>query len=208
MRRFVIVGLLMLLGTGGAAISLHADTMVVSGTISQSTQDGTGPAVSNTSLNNIMDGDAYTVTLNFTGSITTPGTFTSFTSADFSDPANSADESSFTSVSLTILPPSGGMDEFSLLGCLSTGSGCLFGNELDLNFMIPAGSLNLGSVAAQSVFPLTPLDLLEDDGTTDIQGSVTGYSYSPPSNAVPEPGLLILLGSGLAALTVFRRKLA
>jgi hypothetical protein len=101
------------------------------------------------------------------------------------------------------------MDEFSLLGCLSTGSGCLLGNQLDLNFMIPSSSLNLGSVVASAVPLLTPLDLLEDDGTTDIQGSVTSYSYSPPSTApVPEPSTLIMLGGGLAMLTVLRRRLA
>jgi hypothetical protein len=41
-----------------------------------------------------------------------------------------------------------------------------------------------------------PLDLLEDDGVTDIQGSITGYSN------VPEPSLAGLLGClfvGLAA---------
>src|SRR5207249_3705963 len=47
-----------------------AATITFSGIITQSTQDGTGPAVNNPSLNNIQDLQAYTVTLAFAGSIT------------------------------------------------------------------------------------------------------------------------------------------
>jgi hypothetical protein len=42
--------------------SLHADTLTIGGAINQSTQDGTGPAVNNPSLNNISDGDSTTST--------------------------------------------------------------------------------------------------------------------------------------------------
>jgi hypothetical protein len=103
------------------------------------------------------------------------------------------------------------MDEFSVLACLTTGSGCVFGNELDLNFMIPSGSLDSASAVAESVPLLTPLDLLEDDGTTDIQASVTSYAYSysstppPPPPPVSEPGSAFLLGIGLAMTTLLRR---
>jgi hypothetical protein len=205
MQLFAKVGLLLLV-IGCASVSLHASetTIVVGGTITQSTQDGTGPAVNNPSLNNIMDGDAYTLSLVFTGSITGPGTYTNFTSADFTDLTNPADESSFISQSL-VITNSGGVDTISDLVCLPTD--CLSGNQLALNFMIPAGSLNGTSVAASSVLFLTPMDLLEDDGSTDIQGTVTSYSYQSVG-VTPEPASFVLCGSGLLALGLvgFRRK--
>ena len=46
--------------------SLHADTMTIGGTVTQSTQDGTGPAVNNSGLNDIKDGEAYSVSLSLT----------------------------------------------------------------------------------------------------------------------------------------------
>ncbi|HTQ86459.1 MAG TPA: hypothetical protein VMI93_09625, partial [Candidatus Solibacter sp.] len=51
------------------AIPVSADTITVGGSITQSTADGTGPAVNNPDLNNIADGDAFTVVLGFTGAI-------------------------------------------------------------------------------------------------------------------------------------------
>jgi hypothetical protein len=186
-------------------------TITVTGAITQSTSDGTGPAVFNPSLNNITDGDAYSVTLSFTGSITAPGTYTSFSGADFSDPTAPANESSFSSVSLTVLPPSGGMDQISVLGCLSdpyntTNGGCF--DQLDLNFMVPAGSLNAGGAAAQPApcCGIDPLDLLEDGGTTDIQGNVATYSYTTAVSTTPEPTSIALYGSGLIALALKRLK--
>jgi hypothetical protein len=56
-----------------------ADMMTFGGLITQSTQDGAGPAVNNPGLNNIRDGDVYSVNLNFAGSginsINSPGTY-------------------------------------------------------------------------------------------------------------------------------------
>ena len=181
-----------------------AATITFSGIITQSTQDGTGPAVNNPSLNNIQDLQAYTVTLAFAGSITAPGMYNlTGSSLTFSVPAAPAMESSFGSISLTITA-NGGFDDLSLLGCLTTGSGCLVGNQLSGNFRIPAALLNSQNVAAIGLDPPHPLDLLEDDGTTDIHGSITSYSYTGSASAVPEPTSAILLGCGLIALAARR----
>jgi len=188
-----------------AASNARADSVTVAGTITQSTQDGTGPAVNNPSLNNIADGDAYTLSLNFTGSITAPGTYNlTAGSLVFSDPTALASETSFTSISLTVALD-GSSDDLSLFACLSTGSGCLLGNSLSLNFAIPSADLNTLGAPAATIFGLSPpLDLLEDDGTTDIQAGVASYSYTPPISAVPEPASLALVGFGLIALFLVR----
>ena len=172
-----------------------ADSITFGGVITQSTQDGTGPAVNNPSLNNIRDGDAYSVMLGFAGQVTTTGTY-DLTGASlvFRDLTNSAMEASFHFISLTV-SADGSFDNISLLGCLTTGSGCNLGNELAANFRIPLGSLNSQNVAAQGIPNLNPsLDLLEDDGVTDIQGSVTTYSY------IPEPWTVALLWPVLPVL--------
>jgi hypothetical protein len=57
----------------GLAVAASASTISFGGVITQSTQDATGPAVNNLSLNNIQDLHGYTVTLAFPGSITVPG---------------------------------------------------------------------------------------------------------------------------------------
>jgi hypothetical protein len=197
------------LGLLSLARPASADSITLGGAITQAIPDGTGPASNNPLLNAILDGDPYTITLRFTGSITVPATYAlSGFNMTFSDPSESAFESAFSSVSLSVTP-SGMVDQLSLLGCLSTGSGCLFGNYLALNFMIPAAGLNASNVAAQSIFGLAPLDLLEDDGITDIQGTVTSYSYAGQGtvNPTPEPGALLLFGSGMLAVAwkQFRR---
>src|SRR5271157_621757 len=172
----------------GFANMALADSITFGGVITQSTQDGTGPAVNNPSLNNIRDGDAYSVTLSFVGQITSLGTY-DLTGSNLVFLTNSALEASFHFISLTV-SADGSFDDISLLGCLTTGSGCNLGNELAANFRIPSGSLNSQNVAAQGIPNLNPsLDLLEDDGVTDIQGSVTTYSYSP----IPEPSTVALL---------------
>lgn len=184
---------------------LHADTLTIGGTINQSTQDGTGPAVNNPSLNSILDGDFYNVNLSFAGSITSPGTYdlTGFNLL-FSDPAANVSETSFNSVSVTVAQ-SGAFDRVSMLACLSTGSACNQGNELDLNFMIPAANLNGQNIVAQGIQNLLPLDLLEDDGVTDIHGLTTSYSYTSAS-PVPEPKSFVLAASVLVAIVLKRRK--
>jgi hypothetical protein len=190
-----------------SATVASADGITVAGTITQSTPDGTGPAVNNPSLNNIADGDSYILSLNFTGAITGSGTYdlTGGTLV-FSDLSASSSESSFTSISLTVTPD-GASDDLSLFACLSTGSACLFGDSLSLNFAVSAADLNSPSALAAAIFGLSPpLDLLEDDGTTDIQAGVASYSYASASSNVPEPESLTLVGGGLFAVALVRRK--
>jgi hypothetical protein len=177
----------------GFASEASADQIVLGGLITQSTQDATGPAVNNPALNNILDGDVYAVTIGFTGSITSPGTHAlAGATLLFSDPSAPTIESSFSSVSLSVASDGSSYD-LSLLGCLTTGSGCLLGNELDANFQIPIAGLNLPNITANAIFGLSPpLDLLEDDGITDIQGSVSKYSYSG-AVVTPEPSAIVPL---------------
>ena len=178
--------------TGWAVCSLAnfavGGAITFGGKITQSTQDGTGPALNNPTLNNIGDLESFLVVLGFPGSIASPGTY-ALTSLTFNDPTAAANETSFGVISLTITA-NGGFDEFSLLGCLTTGGGCLAGNQLDANFKIPIAALNSQGVAATGLDQPHPLDLLEDDGTTDIQGSITSYSYAPE----PSPVFLVRLG--------------
>ena len=183
-----------------------ADTISFSGVINQSTLDGTGPAINNPDLNNIQDGDAFAVTLNFLGSITAAGTYplASF-SLLFHDSTASVDESSFDSVSVSVLTD-GSFFDISMFGCLTTGSGCLVGNSLSAIFQIPAAGLNSQNVSAQPIFGLLPLDLLEDDGITDIHGTVNTYSYTGAVGAVPEPSAFVPLALLLAAMAWLRTR--
>lgn len=50
-----------------------------------------------------------------------------------------------------------------------------------------------------------PLDLLEDDGVTDIHGSIDQYSYKGV-NTVPEPSPVPLLSCVMAALGLIRKQ--
>ena len=205
-RNFPWRWFLAVLAVCGLSNGAVADIISVGGSITQSTQDGTGPAVNNPSLNNIVDRQAYTLSLIFVGSIAAPGAYVLTGSMlTFSDPTAPAAETSFGSISLTITG-NGGSDDFSLLACLTSGSGCAFGNQLDASFAIPAAMLNSRTVAATGLDPPHPLDLLEDDGTTDIQGSITSYSYTGSSSPVPEPATVVLVGSILAALFAANRR--
>jgi hypothetical protein len=202
-RSVVYTAFIVIVALCGVARVAAADTITISGTISQA-QDESVPATNNPALNDIAIGDAYTVTLTFAGSITAPGTYNlSGGSLTFTDAAAGATETSFGLISLTIAP-TGLSNDLSLLGCLTTGSGCFVGNQLTANFRIPAASLHLQNVAAFGLDEPHPLDLLEDDATTDIHGSIVTYSYVPAS-AVPEPSSMLMLGSAVAMALAAKR---
>jgi len=185
-----------------AAAPLHADVIRFGGTIDQSVQDGTGPAINNPALNDILDGAEFTVDIGFQGSIAAPGTY-QLMSAIFHVASAGFAESDFDSASLTVVPFAAGLDELSVFACLSSGSGCNQGNELAINLLVPATQLNSADALAFADSPLLPFDLLEDDGATDIHGSITQYSYTPPAGT-PEPTTLCEFGTALAAVVFVR----
>ena len=189
------------------AAPASADVITIGGAITQSTSDGTGPAVDNPDLNNILDGDAYLITLSFPRAITAAGTYdlTAGGSLQFSDAAAPATESSFDFISLTVASDAGFFD-ISLLGCLTSGSGCAFGNQINANFQILQAGLNSSvPVAATGLDQPHPLDLLEDDGVTDIHGSITTYSYTAAApSTVPEPSSALLLVGAVALAGALR----
>jgi hypothetical protein len=197
--RVCLIGILLSFAMGRMAT---AGTITFSGTITQPVDPG-NPA-SNNSLNAIQDLDSYIVTLVFPGTLTVPSVYDlTGSSLTFSDPGASASESAFGSISLT-LTQSAGVDVFSLLGCLTTGDGCNQGNELDADFQIPAASFNGLNVVAIGLDQPHPLDLLEDDGVTDVQGSITSYSLVQDVSSVPEPSSVSL--TAIAALALLWKK--
>lgn len=178
-----------------------ADTITFGGSI---TQPNANPPAGNASLDLINLNDLYSVTLDFAAPIAGTGTYTNFTGVAFNDLTVAASETAFdlSNVSLSIAADSNtSYYDFSLLACLTTGSGCYTGNQLAANFKILAADLNAASAVAQSIPSLTPLDLLEDGGLTDIQGTVTSYSYTAAdSNNVPEPAWSFPILLGFAAI--------
>jgi hypothetical protein len=201
-------GVIFLLFTVLGATPSHADTITVGGTINQSVSDGTGPAGNNAGLNQISDGDSYTVNLSFTGAISTSGTYP-LTGVSFIT-SSGAKEDSFSSAILTVLQ-SGNSEVLSLFACLATGSGCDQGNELGLNFSVASADFTSLNGTPQQIDGLLPLDLLEDDGVTDLHGSVSSFSNTSPassSTGVPEPSVLELLAFSLvgAAFVIGEQK--
>ena len=192
-----------LLFVAAIGTAAYADSFSIGGTITQSSPEGTGPAFNNPSLNNVADGDTWMLSLPFDGAIRGPGTYSSLANSNptFSDATAGASEGDvgFTSLSISQV---GGLDAFSLFGCLNTGSGCFFGNDLSVSFQIAAADFSSSSAVAAGMDPPHPLDLLEDDGTTDIQGSITSYGYTAAAAAqTPESSSLYFLAEGLAFLS-------
>jgi hypothetical protein len=203
-RRSVLTstGLLVLALCFLAATS-QAGTITIEGLIKQSIADGTGPASNNFALNSIADLSPYILTLSFAGSIAAPGTFHP-DSLSFDVASAPADESAFSSITLTVTL-NAGFDEFSLLGCLTSGSACDQGNYLTANFKVPTASLLLQNVVTTELDQPHPMDLLEDDGITDIQGSITRYSNTG-SAPVPEPAAAGLIGAALGLMWLVGRR--
>jgi len=184
---------------------LHADTISLGGTITQSLADSGETAINNPALNNIVDGDTFQVLMNFSGAVGGPGN-ASLTSVEFEDTTVSAIENGFISGTLAIdsAPPD---YQLFVVACLTTQPDCGQGNELLLSFQIPISGLNLAGVTAGTIANLSPsLDLLEDDGNTEIQGSITQYTYrtSGPAQA-PEPSTFALFAGAAALLAVRAR---
>ncbi len=178
-----------------------ADSYTFSGLITQSDADGAVTSVNNPSLNNVADGDPFNVTLTFTGSLPGAGTFDlSSGTLAFNDPTAAASEFNFNSISLTLISD-GTFFDLSLLGCLTTGSACDQGNQLNLNFQILAAQLHSPTPTPNPIAGLLPFELLEDDGVTDIHGSLSSGSLS----AIPEPIQIMPLSVMIAALLWTRR---
>lgn len=188
------------------AAMASAGTITFSGVINQSTQDGTGPAVNNPALNGIADGDPYSVELDFPGAISGPGAFNPLPGASITFTDGSIVEASFVSAYLTVSVDSDpSLYDVFLLGCLSTGSGCFVGNSLSASFAVAASdfnSLNVPATFIPGLFP--PLDLLEDDGVTDIQGTVTNFSNTAAVTSTPEPSSLFGLSVSLFLMAWLR----
>ena len=188
----------------GLSSILSAGTITLAGKINQSTSDGTGPAVNHPGLNSVNDGDSYLVTLSFTGDITAEGLFP-LTGASFLDMTANIPESSFDPLWSINVANNGSNFDLSVLACLTTGAACNQGNFLAANFRIPSATLNAQNVPADVIPGLLPFELLEDDGSTDIQGSLDTYSYSGNVAPVPEPVAVIPLCAAFAAIAALRK---
>jgi hypothetical protein len=182
---------------------VYGTTITLGGSITQSTADGTGPAVGNPSLNSISDGQVYGLALNSSTSINGPGVYDlTGSSLIFSVPAASAMETSFSAITLSVIN-NGAFSDFSLLACIS-GADCFTGNALTANFRILTSMVGGADVTVTGLDQPHPLDLLEDDGTTDIHGSIDTYSGTATA-VTPEPDSGSLLAIGLSAVALVNR---
>lgn len=185
------------------AATAPASTITLTGSVTQSTVDGTGPALSNPSLNNITDGEIFTLTLSPATDFTGPGLYVlTGSSLVFVVPAASATEGNFDVITLAV-NRNGSFDDFSLLACL-TATDCTSGNELTANFRIAAANIDGTAVPVTDLDQPHPLDLLEDDGTTDLHASISTYTNTAQS-LLPEPNFLPLCALASLVLTISRR---
>jgi hypothetical protein len=182
----------------------HAGSITLTGIVTQSTADSMVPAMSNPSLNNIADGDLFKITMNFAGLIGAPSS-TSLSYVAFADTTNAGGENAFISGKL-VITQSAGVDQFFMLACLVDQNTCQQGNQLALNFALPQAQLQFGSATPQTIPGLLPMDLLEDSGSTDIQGTLTTYAFRESAAPTPEPTAFALTGLSLIGLAVLVRR--
>jgi hypothetical protein len=193
-----------LLACALCGLTARGDMILITGTVTQDLADSGETAIDNPALNQINDGDSFTVALGFAGSASDSG-LTGTSSVLFTDNTASVSENGFISGVMDVSLDSG-EDQLSVLACLLDPVSCTQGNQLDLNFQIAAAGFNQSGVTAQFIPGLTPaLDLLEDGGNTEIQGSITGYSYIASTSAVPEPSTLPFAGEAMAWLILLAR---
>src|SRR5258708_38389753 len=183
----ILLRFLTILAVCGLSNVAVADIINIQGSITLSPSDGGILPVNNAALNSIADGDAYVVTLNFTGSLVFPSPNLFLTGTltfnDITHPL--ATESGFSTINITVAADASFAD-FSLLGCLTTGGGCMIGTDLSASFQIPSAVVHAQNIMATGLDQPHPFELLEDDGVTDIQRTIASYSYTGVS-AVPEP---------------------
>ena len=197
MRSLVSVPLLLCLIPACAS----ASTVSIGGFITQSTPDGTGPALNNPSLNNIIDLQPYTLTLVTPTDITGPGFYTlTGSSLIFSVPSAPATETLFGATSLSVAAD-GSFADFSLFACVTSGD-CGTGNSLSASFQVPLGAVAGLDVAATGQDQPHPFELLEDDGVTDLHGSISTYSNTAQV-VTPEPSTGSLALLSLLVGTIF-----
>jgi hypothetical protein len=187
------------------ASSAFGTTITLGGVITQSVSDGTGPATGNPSLNNIMDAQAFSLKLNSATLINGPGFYDlTGSSLVFSVPVASASETNFAAISLSVTA-NGSDSDFSLLACIS-GADCFTGNALTANFRVPTSMIGGSGVSAIGLDQPHPLDLLEDDGITDLHGSIDTYSGTVTTVVTPEPASGSLLAIGLSAMAMITNR--
>ena len=190
----------------GLCAGARASTLTVSGTITQSAVDGTGPAVHTPALNDIVDGQSFQVTLASATPINAPGFYDlAGSSLIFSVPGAAASEGNFGAISLSLVQDGGYLD-FSVYGCVADAD-CSIGNALSASFSVPAGSLGGMEVGVIGLDGPHPFELLEDEGITDLHGSISLYSNTALVTT-PEPASGVLMATallGTAALACFQR---
>lgn len=175
------------------------------GAITQGIAELGGAPVANPTLASVTIGDPFTVTLSLPVSPGDSGTYP-LAAILFTDTLQNVSESAFISGTL-IITTDGTTDYLTVLACLIDSVSCAAGNQLALNLTIPFGKTTAAGVSAGAVPGLLPLDLLEDNGLTDIHGAITTYAFSAPAAATPEPATALLAALALGGLAALNKRI-